>query len=247
MSAVGTTEAVLVKHMKALLAATVFISSLFTSSANAQPDPHRPTCASQACKKVERFVRAHYCRKSPFGNGPENGCDVGEIKKPANVRIVADYRCDWNGKQENATCKQYGQPSPALTTSLQSELRRLGLSVPGGETHYVVWVSAFEKWTLAKASYDRVHGPEIEECEVTAIFRNPTELHIVRELRCQKTRIEVPTLTNWSPIDIRDVTGDGRDEVVLEGDAYEDHWFEVISVGDDLSTKTIFSGLGYYL
>jgi hypothetical protein len=34
--------------------------------------------------------------------------------------------------------------------------------------------------------------------------------------------------------------------VILVGDAYEDHWLEVISVHDG-SAKTIFSGLGYYL
>jgi len=42
------------------------------------------------------------------------------------------------------------------------------------------------------------------------------------------------------------VDGDGHMELILEGDAYEDHWFEVVSVKDG-SFKTIFSGLGYYL
>ena len=43
--------------------------------------------------------------------------------------------------------------------------------------------------------------------------------------------------------------GCGRDrhlEVVLEGDAYENHWFEVVRIHDG-SFKTIFTGLGYYL
>jgi len=35
-------------------------------------------------------------------------------------------------------------------------------------------------------------------------------------------------------------------EFVLRGDAYENHWLEVVSVQGD-SFKTIFSGLGYYL
>ena len=39
---------------------------------------------------------------------------------------------------------------------------------------------------------------------------------------------------------------DGQVDVVLVGDAYEDHWLEVISVGNG-TAKTIFSGLGYYL
>ncbi len=37
-----------------------------------------------------------------------------------------------------------------------------------------------------------------------------------------------------------------RPELVLEGDAYEDHWLEVVRIGDG-SVKTIFSGLGYSL
>jgi hypothetical protein len=42
------------------------------------------------------------------------------------------------------------------------------------------------------------------------------------------------------------VDGDGREEIVLAGDEYENHWLEVVSVRDG-SCKTIFSGLGYYL
>jgi hypothetical protein len=53
-------------------------------------------------------------------------------------------------------------------------------------------------------------------------------------------------VTTWSPIDLADVNGDGHIEVILEGDAYEDHWLEVDNVQDG-STHTIFSGLGYHL
>jgi hypothetical protein len=53
-------------------------------------------------------------------------------------------------------------------------------------------------------------------------------------------------VTTWSPIDLADVDGDGRVDVILEGDAYEDHWLEVDTVQDG-SSRTIFSGLGYYL
>jgi hypothetical protein len=45
---------------------------------------------------------------------------------------------------------------------------------------------------------------------------------------------------------LADADGDGRIEVILEGDAYEDHWLEVESIQDG-SSRTIFSGLGYYL
>lgn len=62
----------------------------------------------------------------------------------------------------------------------------------------------------------------------------------------QKTDADVPQVTTWFPVDIADVDGDGQAEIVLEGDAYEDHWLEVFDIQDD-SFKTIFSGLGYYL
>jgi len=77
------------------------------------------------------------------------------------------------------------------------------------------------------------------------VFADPTAMHIVREVRCHTTDADVPTGTTWTPIDITAV--DGSESIVLEGDSYEDHWLEVVKVGDDLSTNTVFSGLGYYL
>jgi len=45
---------------------------------------------------------------------------------------------------------------------------------------------------------------------------------------------------------IADVDGDGQLEIILEGDAYEDHWLEVDKMQAG-SFRKIFSGLGYYL
>ncbi len=90
-------------------------------------------------------------------------------------------------------------------------------------------------------------GSKLTLCEVIAVFNDPSELHFLRRVRYQKTDADVPTVTTWSPIDIADVNGDGHDEVVLEGDSYENHWLEVVSVSDTLSMKTVYSGLGYYL
>jgi hypothetical protein len=69
---------------------------------------------------------------------------------------------------------------------------------------------------------------------------------VLRKVPFQKTDVDKPTVTTWTPIDLADVDGDGHVEVILEGDAYEDHWLEVVSVHDG-SIRTIFSGLGYYL
>jgi hypothetical protein len=38
----------------------------------------------------------------------------------------------------------------------------------------------------------------------------------------------------------------GQSEFILEGDAYENHWLEVVGMKDGVF-KTTFSGLGYYL
>jgi hypothetical protein len=58
--------------------------------------------------------------------------------------------------------------------------------------------------------------------------------------------MDVPTVTLWAPVDLADADGDGEEDVVLEGDAYENHWLEVITLHDGSAT-TVFSGLGYYL
>jgi hypothetical protein len=62
----------------------------------------------------------------------------------------------------------------------------------------------------------------------------------------QKTNADKPTVTTWFPMGIADVDGDGQLEIILEGDAYEDHWLEVDKMQGG-SFRKIFSGLGYYL
>jgi hypothetical protein len=47
-------------------------------------------------------------------------------------------------------------------------------------------------------------------------------------------------------VGIADADGDGHLEIILEGDAYEDHWLEVDKMQAG-SFRKIFSGLGYYL
>jgi hypothetical protein len=83
-------------------------------------------------------------------------------------------------------------------------------------------------------------------CEVIAIIDRSSHLHVLRKVPFQKTAAVKPEVTTWSPIDLADVDGDGNVDVILEGDAYEDHWLEVETVQDG-SSHTIFSGLGYYL
>jgi len=68
---------------------------------------------------------------------------------------------------------------------------------------------------------------------------------VLRKVPFHKTEVDVSGVTDWAPLDLADTRGDGQADVILVGDAYEDHWLEVISVRNG-SAKTIFSGLGYY-
>jgi hypothetical protein len=86
----------------------------------------------------------------------------------------------------------------------------------------------------------------MELCEVVALVDQNAHINVLRKLPLTKTNIDVPDVTDWWLLDLADTRGDGQLDVILVGDAYEDHWLEVISV-DGGSAKTIFSGLGYYL
>jgi hypothetical protein len=69
---------------------------------------------------------------------------------------------------------------------------------------------------------------------------------VLRKLLFTKTDVDVPRVTTWKLLSLADADNDGQSDIILEGDAYEDHWFEVVVI-DHASAQTIFSGLGYYL
>ena len=144
-------------------------------------------------------------------------------------------------------CEQHGQPSSNVRAILIRELQRLGMPAnANGQTYFTVWESARPTWTIAEADYSRLAGPEIELSEVVVILDQNSHVLVLRQLPFQKTDADVPAVTQWSPIDLADVDGDGQLDISLEGDAYEDQWLEVVSVHDG-AIQTIFSGLGYYL
>jgi hypothetical protein len=99
---------------------------------------------------------------------------------------------------------------------------------------------------LAAATYSRIVGSDLELCQVIVTIDGNSQVLVLRELPFRKTDADVPDTTERSPVDLADVDGCGKIEIILEADAYEDHWLEVISVHDGVST-TIYSGLGYYL
>jgi hypothetical protein len=210
-----------------------------------EKDPHRPTCTTAHCQKIKSFVKAHYCGELE-GNGPDDGCTIRRPKKlGTGTKVAAAFECDWvEGVRK---CQQHEQPTSEVRVILMAELRRAGLPAkPSGQTYFNVWESASSGWSLAEAYYDRVIGDDFTLCQVIMIIDRSSHAHVLRKVRFQKTDVDKPMVTTWSLIDIADVDGDGRSEVILEGDAYEDHWLEVDSVRDG-SAQTIFSGLGYYL
>jgi len=127
------------------------------------------------------------------------------------------------------------------------ELHRLGLPAKAaGQIYFTDWESTASGWSLVSADYDHLAGDNLTLCEVIAIIDQSSHIHILRKVPLQKTSTEKSEVTTWSPIGLADVDGDGQVDVILEGDAYEDHWIEVDTV-KGTSFHTVFSGLGYYL
>lgn len=213
-----------------------------------QKDPDRSPCTTEACRKAKAFVKAHYCGESPAGNGPDDSCEIKMPEKPsAGVDVVADYRCEWNDREQHADCEQRGQPSPSVRGILMAELHHLGLPADAkGQTWFTVWKPTTSDWSLAVAYYSLTSGDDIWLCEVVAVIDKHSHAVVIRELPFQKTDIDKPDVTQWALVDITEIEGAGRDDIVLEGDAYENHWFQVVRVQDG-TARTIFSGLGYYL
>lgn len=230
----------------AMAAALSFVSA--QAFAQAQTDSRRPACTTAACKTIKKYVKAHYCGQSPFGNGPDDGCDILKPRRPQlGVVVIADYKCAWSDASQSQKCTQTGLPPSNVRNLLVDELRRLGLpSTVNDHIYFLAWKSVRSDWTLAEAYYSRTIGTQLKLCGVLGIVDSKSRLSVVRSNRLQKTDFDMSPLTQWTPLDIVDVTGDGSEAVVLQADAYENQWMEVITMRDGVP-KTIFSGLGYYL
>jgi len=209
-----------------------------------QNDPHRPLCTSAPCRSVKSFVKAHYCGGRQ-GNGPDDGCEIRQPKERPNIRVEANYNCKWTDGVRS--CKQQGAPPAGIRNIVVGRLRSLGLPAkPKGQIYFTVWQPTGLSWSLVEAYYDRLSGSEVTLCEVIAIIDQNSKVTVLREVPFQKTDADRNTVTTWSALDLADINQDGQFQVILEGDAYEDHWIEVIAMKEGV-LRTIFSGLGYYL
>ena len=206
-------------------------------------DPNRPPCNTPRCRKITAFPKTHYCGESPFGNGPDASCDTSVQKKLAvGTKVIADFVCRWTSK-----CQQEGQPSPEIQQILIGEMRRIGLpSQAEKDVHFTVLAAKSSGWFLIAANYDHISGADLTVCQVIVVTDQSGQPHVLRKVPLRKTNADVSDVTMWSPVDIADVDGEGNFEIILEGDAYENHWLEVLGWQGN-SFKTIFSGLGYYL
>jgi hypothetical protein len=102
-------------------------------------------------------------------------------------------------------------------------------------------------WSLMSAVYSHAQGGKVDLCQIVAATNRAGELRVLRKLPLKTTDADVPDAVTWSPLDITDVFGNGTIEFVLQADAYENHWLEMVAPDSEGSFKTIFAGLGYYL
>ena len=238
------------RRQKTVLAAGVMLLCILTPQLKGQrgKDPHRPACTSAQCQKIESFLKAKFCGASPSGNGPQNGCDTRYAKQLlTGVKVIAAFDCEWNADDGRPKCRQLSEPPPAIRSLLLREMRRLGLPARAErDIYFTVWQPSSVKWFLAAADYGQANGNDLMLCQVIVVVGPGGHVQALRKVQFQKTNANVPTVTTWFPMGIADVDGDGQLEIILEGNAYENHWLEVDQIQGGFFRK-IFSGLGYYL
>jgi len=192
------------------------------------PDPHRPPCVTAECRAIKSFLKQHYCGESPFGNGPADGCDIRAHKRFGSPQIKAEPQCEWDD-DGRSKCRQNGEVQPELRAITIRQMRTLGLPAgASGGVLFTVWQLPKTNWSLVEADYSNVSSGTLSNCEVILLVKPSLDFTVIREVRAPKTDADVPEGATWEFVDLVDVDGDGRPEIILEGDSYEDHWLEVV-------------------
>jgi hypothetical protein len=161
-------------------------------------------------------LKDHYWGESPFGNGPDDGCDLRVEKRTvATTKVAAYYKCEWNAAESKSQCQQHGQPSSEFREILLRELLRLGLpanGVPGqrdvrwlgretgspASAMFAGWGGKAEKdvhyivlqsasgWSLLAADYEQVAGTDLTLCEATVAVDPSGQPRVLREVPIKK-------------------------------------------------------------
>jgi len=69
-------------------------------------------------------------------------------------------------------------------------------------------------WSLARAYYSHRIGSDIELCEVVAVVDQNAPVTVLRKLPLKKTDVDVPGVTEWTPLDLADTRGTGQLDVI---------------------------------
>ena len=83
-----------------------------------------------------------------------------------------------------------------------------------GETYFTVWESDRAGWSLARAYYSHRIGSDLELCEVVAVVDQNAPVTVLRKLPLKKTDVDVPGVTEWTPLDLADTRGTGQLDVI---------------------------------
>src|SRR5271168_3067181 len=184
-------------NTKLVLAIFLLLSAGAQVKEATEKDPHRPACSSALCLRVESFLRAHYCGESPFGNGPDNGCEIKRPRTPGRgVKVLSGFDCRLI--EGISKCEQHSQPSSEIRPLLISEMRKLGLPVKDDrQVYFSVWDATSSGWSLAKAYYHEAAGTDLTICQLIAIVDRGSRVRVLRKVPFQKTDAEKPAVTIW--------------------------------------------------